>query len=166
MRVGVRLLVDVVQWTGAGSNAHAGGQTRRYMHTYQVELEKLLQQNEALQQEIVGVRLQFYTEQEEIKIEQTQIQAQRAAREMELRSKIIAGTIGKWTHQALAGTVSLWTQHTLDNRQLRCVQVCLCVHVRTREKQNAHVCTCSTCILPYMHTCHQVVFNKKQCIFW
>jgi hypothetical protein len=139
------------------------------MHSYQAELKRLLQQNEALQQEIVGVRQQLYTEQEEIKVEKIKIQEQRGARgskEMELRSKIIAGTIGKWNHQALARTVSLWTQHTLDNHQLRCVQVCLCVHVRTREKQNAHVCTCSTCILPYMHTCHQVVFNKKQCIFW
>ena len=139
------------------------------MHSYQAELKKLLQQNETLQQEIVGVRQQLYTEQEEIKVEKTKIQEQRGARgskEMELRSKIIAGTIGKWNNQTLARTVSLWTQHTLDNRQLRCVQVCLCMHVRTREKQNAHVCTCSTCILPYMHTCHQVVFHKKQCIFW
>ncbi len=155
--MGVRLLVDVVQWTGAGSNAHAGGQTRRYMHTYQVELEKLLQQNEALQQEIVGVRLQFYTEQEEIKIEQTQIQAQRAARgskEMELvqarlqllRSKIIAGIIGKWTHQSLAGTFSLWKQHTLQNRQLRCEGVLMRARTHARRIERANVYAF------YMHT--------------
>ncbi len=150
-RVGVRLIFDVVQCKRTGSNAHAGGLTPPHTHSYQAELKKLLQKNEALQQEIIGVRQQLYTEQEEMKVEKTKIQEQQVARgskEMELRSKIIAGTIGKWTHQALAGTVSLWTQHTLDNRQLRCVQVCLCVHARTREEQNAHLCTCSTCVLP------------------
>jgi FtsZ-binding cell division protein ZapB len=114
------------------------------MHTFQAELEKLQEQNGALQQEIVGVRQQLETEQEEIKIEKTKIQAQRAARgskEMELRSKIIACTIGKWTNQALAWAVSLWMQRTLENRLLRCFYVC------TREEIE-----CARVYVFYIHT--------------
>ena len=103
-------------------------------------MEKLQEQNEALQQEIVGVRQQLETEQEEIKIEKSKIQAQRAAREMELRSKIIARTIGTWTNQALAGAVWLWTQRTLENRLLRCFYV----HARRIE--------CARVYVFYIHT--------------
>ena len=139
--------------TGTGSNAHAGGLTRTYMHTYQAELEKVQQQNEALRQ-------QLETEQEEMKVDKTKIQVQRAARgskEMEhvssssydmLRSKIIAHTIGKWINQSLAGAVSLWTQHTLENRQLRCVGVFMCARTHAQRIE----CTRVRVFHAYSHT--------------
>eukprot|EP00802_Teleaulax_amphioxeia_P003351 Tamp_03354.p1 GENE.Tamp_03354~~Tamp_03354.p1 ORF type:complete len:1136 (-),score=161.54 Tamp_03354:370-3582(-) len=71
----------------------------------------LKRQNEALQQEVTGLRQQLVEEQETFELEKTTFKAQRAARgsrEQELRNKIIARALARWTHLSLSGALSAW----------------------------------------------------------